>query len=447
MALEEFAQKIAQVRQRQEILSQQVCKSSLPPQELLVQALDELQIALEELHVAEEELIEQNEQLEIARASLEQERQRYLELFDFAPDGYLITNTEGLIIEANHTAVNLLKIPKKYLQGKPLANYIPQEERAAFRRRLLQLKQMERLQEWEVCLQSRYDNLFYCSLSVVTVYDPHCNPIGWRWLVRDITARKQAEEQLRAIQLQNIQLQEAARIKAQFMSVISHELRTPMNAILGFSQLLLRRYYHLFPFELRTMVEKIVNSGKQLLKLIEDILDFSSLEAGRLELQLQEFNLVELVKSTTEQLSFLVQQKNLTLAVHTSLHNPRIINDRDRLQQVLVNLLSNAIKFTETGGVFVEVQQLEQDKLVVMVKDTGIGIPETELKNIFQGFWQLNQSTTRKHGGTGLGLAIVDKLVRLMNGSITVESQLGQGSTFRVVLPREVRREELRVKS
>ena len=438
MNLDRFAQQIKEVRQRTETLSQHADESSLPQQDLLAQALEELQTSLEELHVAEEELLEQNEQLAIAYALIQQERQRYQELFDFAPDGYLITDTNGKIIEANCAATNLLKVPKKFLQGKPLGSYIAEEERRAFRTQLLQLHHMERMQEWEICLQPRHSNKFHCSISVTTVYDGEGNPLGWRWLLRDVTARKQAEEKLHSIQLQNLQLQEAARIKSQFMSVVSHELRTPMNSILGFSQLMLRRYYYLFPPEITSMVEKIVNSGKHLLALIEDILDYSSLEASRLDLQLQEFNLVELVTATTEHLRFLAEQKNLTLAIHTNVQNPKIVNDSDRVRQVLVNLIDNAIKFTDAGGVFLEIQELDQDQLRVIVIDTGIGIPEAELKNIFQGFWQLNQSTTRRHGGTGLGLAIVDKLVRLMNGTITVESRLDEGSTFCLVLRREV---------
>ena len=127
------------------------------------------------------------------------------------------------------------------------------------------------------------------------------------------------------------------------------------------------------------------------------------------------------------------------MAVHIEVEDPLIVNDSDRVRQILVNLLSNAIKFTESGGILVELQQLNQDQLSITVRDTGIGIPQTELKNIFQGFWQLNQSTTRKHGGTGLGLAIVDKLLQLMNGSISVESKENEGSTFRIVLPQQVK--------
>ncbi|MBR8835286.1 MAG: PAS domain S-box protein [Stigonema ocellatum SAG 48.90 = DSM 106950] len=438
MDLDKFAQHIEEVRQRQDILNQHAGESFFPQQDLLTQALEELQTSLEELHVAEEELLAQNEELALAYGLLEKERQRYLELFDFAPDGYLVTDTNGKIIQANHAATNLLKVAKKFLQGKVLSSYIPEEERRSFRQQLLNLHNMERIQDWEISLQPRHGNKFYCSTSIITVYDSEGNPTSWRWLLRDITARKRAEEQLRAIQIQNFQLQEAARIKSQFLSVMSHELRTPMNAILGFSQLMLRHYYHMLAPEIRTMVERIINSGKQLLALIENILDFSSLETGRAELRLQEFNLVELVTTITEELRFLAVQKNLTLAIHTNIQNPNIVTDRDLVRQVLVNLLDNAIKFTETGGVFVELQQLGQDQLTVMVRDTGIGIPEAELKNIFQEFWQLNQSTTRKHGGTGLGLAIVNKLVHLMNGTITVESRLSEGSTFRIVLPRRV---------
>ena len=252
--LDKFAQQIDQVRQRTESLNQHVSDSPLRQQDLLAQAVGRLKMALEELHLAEEELLVQNEELANAHKLIEQERQRYQELFDFAPDGYLVTDCDGKILEANRAAANLLKVPKKMLTGKLVTSFIINEERRAFRTQLLQLRQMRHVQEWELQLRTREGERFCCSINVVTVYDHENNPLGLRWLLRDITARKQAEEQLRSIQLQNLQLQEATRIKSQFMSVVSHELRTPMNAILGFSQLLLRRYYHLFPPELRSMV-------------------------------------------------------------------------------------------------------------------------------------------------------------------------------------------------
>ncbi|MGH7999637.1 MAG: PAS domain-containing sensor histidine kinase [Brasilonema sp.] len=449
MNLEKFAQQVEEVRQRGQFLEIRAGESPKLQKDLRLQALEELRTALEELRVAEEELREQNDHLTVANQQIAVERQRYQELFDFAPDGYLVTNIEGKILEANHAAAQLLNISKSFLIGKPLINFIPEEERRAFRTQVLRLSDMERIQEWEIRLQPRKGHIFYASLSVTTVRDDRPlggsllehrqgKPLGWRWLVRDITSRKQAEEKLRSIQLQNLELQESVRVKTQMMSVVSHELRTPLNSILGFSQLLLHRYYNLFVPELRDMIERIIRSGKHLLALIESMLDFSKLERDKLELNPQELNLVELVTAAVEELRCLAEQKNLTLVLHANIENPRIINDSVRLRQLLVNLLSNAIKFTDTGGVFVEVQQLNQNQVVLMVKDTGIGIPESEFTHIFQEFWQVDSSTVRKHGGIGLGLAIADKLVRLMNGTITVESNLGEGSTFRVELPRKV---------
>ncbi|NJM69394.1 MAG: PAS domain S-box protein [Scytonema sp. RU_4_4] len=439
MNLEKFGQQIEEVRQRGQFLENRTGESPQLQENLLLQALEELRTALEELRVAEEELREQNEKLTIANQQVALERRRYQELFDFAPDGYLVTNTDGKILEANRAATQLLNISKSFLIDKPLINFIPEQERRAFRTQLLQLSDIERMQEWEIRLQPRKGrHTFDASLSVTTVRDHKGKLLGWRWLVRDITSRKQVEEKLRSIQLQNLELQEVTRIKTQMMSVVSHELRTPLNSILGFSQLLLHRYHNLFVPELKDMIERIIRSGKHLLALIENMLDFSRLERNRLELNLQELNLVDLVTATIEELRCLGEQKNLTLVLHANIENPRIVNDSARLRQVLVNLLSNAIKFTDTGGVFVEVQQLNQDQVVLMVKDTGIGIPESELAHICQEFWQVDRSTVRKHSGIGLGLAIADKLVRLMNGTITVESNLGEGSTFRVELPRQI---------
>ena len=369
---------------------------------------------------------------------MEKERQRYQELFEFAPDGYLVTDAQGIIREANSAAATLFNLSQKFLVGKPLINFVPNEERPAFRSQLNKLHQIKRLQEWEVHLKSRGDADFDAALSGTCVCDWEGKLVGWRWLVRDITARKQAEAQMRDIQLQNLQLQEATRVKSQFLAIMSHELRTPMNAIIGFSQLLLRHSHNSLSPQQTNMAERILKGGRHLLKLIDEILSFSKLEAGVLELELEEFNLAELVTTTVEELRSLTEQKDLTLQVRSSLHNPIAVNDVTRLRQILTNLLANAIKFTESGSVEANVWELPEDRVAITVTDTGIGIAQEDLKYIFQEFWQLNQTTSRRHGGAGLGLAIVNRLVLVMKGTITVTSQLGQGSTFRVELPRRV---------
>jgi len=407
-------------------------------QELLEDSLEELRIALEELQIAEEELLQQNEDLAAARQAVELERLRYQELFEFAPDGYLVTDAHGTIREANRAAAGLLNVSANFLVGKPLINFVPNEERQTFRTNLDRLHQLDRVQEWEVRLKPRDGSDFDAALSVVTVRDAKGKPVSWRWQLRDITVRKQTEEQIRKIQLQNLQLQEAERVKSQFLAIMSHELRTPMNAIIGFSQLLLRHpHYQLAPKQVN-MVERILNGGRHLLTLIDDILSFSKLESGALKLNLEELNLVELITTTAEELRCLTEQKNLDLQANLSLHNPQVVNDSTRLRQILVNLLSNAIKFTESGSVFLEVWELSDERVAIAVKDTGIGIPQDDLEHIFLEFRQVNQTITRSHGGTGLGLAITHRLVAVMKGTIKVESQLGQGSTFRVELPRRV---------
>ncbi|NEP12320.1 MAG: GAF domain-containing protein [Symploca sp. SIO2C1] len=249
---------------------------------------------------------------------------------------------------------------------------------------------------------------------------------------------QELENQRQQVLLQNLQLLEAARLKSQFLATMSHELRTPMNAVIGFSQLLLRQRQSSLAPQQVDMVERILNNGKNLLTLINEILDLSKIEAGRLELKLETFNLVKLLRATLGELRSLADQKHLELDIQADLQNPNVSNDSVRLRQILVNLLSNAIKFTECGKVQVKVKEISSDRLVIIVKDTGIGIAQNDLEHIFEEFRQIDQTTTRKYSGTGLGLAITESLVQLMNGKITVESEIGQGSTFHIELPREV---------
>lgn len=438
--IDEFALKVDSVQQYAQTLQHHIAQStSHESEEMMLQALEELQTSLEELRVAEEELKQQHEELAIARATVEAERQRYHDLFEFAPDGYLVTDNVGMIWEANRAATTLLNVQQEYLIRKPLVNFIPYEERRNFRAKLNQLLHTDSMQEWELRIKPRVGENFDAAVTVSTLRDWQGKSSGWRWLIRDITARKQTEEKVRHIQVQNLQLEEASKLKSHFLAIMSHELRSPMNAIIGFSQLLLRQKSNQgLSNSQQNMVERIFNSGKHLLTLIDDILDFSKLEVGCLKLQPQELNLAQLVTATVEEMRSLAEQKNLELQVNINLQNPHIVNDNTRLRQVLINLLSNAIKFTDSGSIEVNVWERPLNKIAIAVKDTGIGIDEADIEQIFREFRQLNQTLTRDQGGTGLGLAITDRLVRMMQGKIAVESQSGNGSTFRIELPRQV---------
>ena len=186
------------------------------------------------------------------------------------------------------------------------------------------------------------------------------------------------------------------------------------------------------------MTNRILQNGQNLLTLVNEVLDFSKLEMGHLELYLEELDLVELVTVTTEELRSLAVEKNLTLAVDLKLDSPLIINDGNCLKRILTNLLSNAIKFTDTGGVKIQVREIDTKTIEIAVQDTGIGIERANLSKIFEAFRQVDRSITRRHSGTGLGLAITQSLIEIMDGEIKVESAPGQGSTFIVRLPRQV---------
>jgi len=249
---------------------------------------------------------------------------------------------------------------------------------------------------------------------------------------------KELEEKKEQIHLQNLKLLEASETKSKFLATMSHELRTPLNAIMAFSQMLQRKNKENFSTSQLEMIERIHNNGKNLLALINDILDLSKIEAVGLQLHPEELDLSLLIANTIDELRSLNSQKKLELEVKMNLQNTKIINDKTRIRQILVNLISNAIKFTEQGMVSIEANEISENHIAILIKDTGIGISANDMKHIFEPFRQINQSISRKYGGTGLGLAITESLIKMMNGHILVDSEVDKGSTFRVELPRYI---------
>lgn len=240
---------------------------------------------------------------------------------------------------------------------------------------------------------------------------------------------------IKQIEAQNAQLLEATQLKSQFLATVSHELRTPMNAIIGFSQVLLRQRKESLTEAQADMVERILRNGRNLLELINDILDFAKIESGRLEITPEHFHLDELIHHTCDSLQPLAQPKSLALKFENSIGKVSIYQDPLRVKQVITNLIANAIKFTDVGEVTIVLNQTCLDRVEILVKDTGIGIAPEYHQVIFEQFRQIDQSTRRAHGGSGLGLAIALQLVQMMRGQISLESELGKGSLFRVELP------------
>ena len=246
---------------------------------------------------------------------------------------------------------------------------------------------------------------------------------------------QELRESAAELDLQRMQLKEADRLKSEFLSNMSHEIRTPLNSILTLSQLMLARGLCKKPEQDAGYLQLIERNGRQLLGLINDILDLSKIEAGCLDVAPQHFNVEDLMLRVTETVRHMAEEKGLTFTTNTR-DIPPVYSDRDRIHQILLNLLSNAVKFTRQGGVHVEAFSLG-GRVIFEVRDTGIGIPESEQAFVFDQFRQVDGSTTREYGGTGLGLAISRKLAVLLGGSISVSSKPGEGSTFTLNLPME----------
>lgn len=238
------------------------------------------------------------------------------------------------------------------------------------------------------------------------------------------------------LKLANKTAQEANRLKSEFLSMMSHELRTPLNATIGFTDLLLTGKPGDLNDKQSLFLKRSADNNRRLKSLIDDVLDLSRIEAGRMELHLQPFSPREMVDHLAASTSSLFSAKNLTFKTTVDANVPQtVVGDRDRIEQVVINLLSNAAKFTEEGTVELKAQVLPDAKWSLSVHDTGAGIAPHMLEMIFEPFRQVDGSTQRQFGGSGLGLAIAQELCRMMESKITVQSEVSKGSVFTVTLP------------
>jgi PAS domain S-box-containing protein len=248
-------------------------------------------------------------------------------------------------------------------------------------------------------------------------------------------------QQNELLRRQAIELEQASALKTQFLANMSHEFRTPLNAMLGYTSMLLQGVAGRLDQPAKRQLGRIESNGRHLLTIINEILDISRIEAGRMPLQLSTFKVSDLVSEVKSELEPIIMRSKLTVVLDTPKDLKAVTSDRQKVKQILLNLLSNALKFTHHGSVTIRAQSNADDRtLALSVADTGIGIAALDQDKIFEDFRQLDNSPTRAYGGTGLGLSICRRLAQMIDGRISVESAVGKGSTFTLTIPTKGRR-------
>ena len=377
-------------------------------------------------------------QVEVEQKKLDQrlrDQQFYTRsLIESNIDAIMTTDPFGIISDVNQQMELLTGCTRDELIGAPFHNYFTDQERAEAGIKLVLSE--KNVTDYELTSHARNGKETVVSLNATTFYDRDRKLQGVFAAARDITERKRLDTLL---QENNVELEKARSAaekanlaKSDFLSNMSHEIRTPMNAIIGMSYLALKT--ELTPRQ-RDYIKKIKGSGQHLLGIINDILDISKIEAGKLAVEHTEFELEKVLDTVANLIAEKTSAKGLELVFDIDKNVPlNLIGDPLRLGQVLINYSNNAVKFTETGEVDIIIRLKEQtDKDVLLycaVRDTGIGLTDEQIGRLFQSFSQADTSTTRKFGGTGLGLVISKKLAELMGGEVGVDSEPGKGSTF-----------------
>lgn len=353
-------------------------------------------------------------------------------LIENMQEAVIVLDAQNRIIDLNPAATHLVKSSLEGVLGKTISEVLPiHSDLWNEPNKSLELRS-------ELAIGQNPTHIY--DLRITPLHDLYDQLTGHLIVLYDITTRKQVEEELYRAK-ENAEV--ANRAKSTFLANMSHELRTPLTAILGYSELLQIRARQEQNHDFDHDLDRIRSAGTHLLALINDILDLSKIEAGHLELYLEEFDLRSLVDQVVTMVQPMFEQNDNRLDLLCSENIGKMHGDYTRVKQILSNLLSNATKFTEQGVVSFKVTRgivAENEWLCFQFIDTGIGISEEQMRGLFKEFTQADASTTRKYGGTGLGLALSARFCQMMGGYITVESEVGKGSTFVVYLPADVRK-------
>ena len=360
---------------------------------------------------------------------------RFRAIIEAAPDSMIIVGKEGKIILVNAQTLSLFGYERKELVGQRIEILIPDRFRTghpAHRHDYVHNPKTRPMAAGLDLYALRKDGTeFPAEISLSPMETSEGTFVTAA--IRDITERKREMEE------QNRRMQEANRLKSEFLANMSHELRTPLNAIIGFSELMYHEKVGPLSPDHKEYLGDILTSARHLLQLINDVLDLSKIEAGRMEFRPEMMDLAKITGEVKDILRGLAGTKKIQVETEIDPTLSKVILDSSKFKQVLYNFLSNAIKFTpEAGKIVIRLKPEGKNQFRLEVEDTGIGVSEKDIPKLFSEFQQLDAGTGKKYAGTGLGLALIKRIVEAQNGMVGVKSELGKGSVFFAVFPLEM---------
>lgn len=372
------------------------------------------------------------------QVKLSRERAMLAAIVDSTEDGIISKDLDGIVQTWNKGATKIFGYKPDEIIGKSIEILIPPEMPEEEPRLLAKLRNGERVEHYETIRVRKDGERIDVALSVSPIRDNSGKIVGASKIVRDITKSKRLKDDNDLLQAQLLNVEETSRLKSSFISTVSHEIRAPLGGIIALAEILCEEED--LPESAQSIADAVLDSSKSLYNVLNELLDFSKVEAGRVNLELRDFSLRNTIVDVIRIINPERTKKGLVLRSIVDPDIPELIKgDELRVKQILLNLANNAVKFSEKGAVYISANLFDSkdDSIVIEFKvtDTGIGLSEDTIERLFQPYVQADPSTSRLFGGTGLGLSIAKSYVDLMGGEIGVTSKLKEGSTFWFKIP------------